>query len=158
MTKYFIDGIDIQTVFGIRVESGSDDLLKYPAKKDSITHDWQDANGVDVDLTKLFFKERTISLRCNILVEAEEEFWNKYQSFLAQMAKPGYRRLQLSEFGEKSFYVYYKECTSFERKTNIKNNPGKIACKFTLNMVEGEPNIDNNNVFIVDEQGRFIVT
>jgi len=158
MTKYFIDGIDILTVFGVSVEGGSDDFLKYPAKKDSITHDWQDANGLDVDLTKIFFNARPISLKCSILVSSEEEFWNRYQSFLAQLAKPGYRRIQITQFGEKSFYCFYKECTSFTRHTRLKENPGQIACKFTLNLLEGEPNIDYNNVFIVDEQGRFLIT
>ncbi|MEX6691267.1 hypothetical protein QTN47_27405 [Danxiaibacter flavus] len=159
MTKIYLDGIDIQTVFGISIESGTDDFLKYPAKKDSITHDWQDANGLDVDLTKMFFNARNISLRCNVIVDNEEQFWQNYQSFLAQLAKPGYRRIQVSQFGEKSFYCYYKECTSFTRFTRIKDNGlSRIGCKFTLNLVEGEPNIDYNNVFIVDEQGRFLVS
>ena len=155
--KYYIDGKDLWTVFNMFVEEGTDDFLRYPAKKDSITHDWQDSNGIDVDLTRVFFTERSITLRLGMIVSNEADFWSKYNQFLMQMALPGLRRIEPKSLGERSFYCFYKECTDFMWVTRIKN-VNKIGIKFTLNMVEPNPEIANDTVFIVDEDGRFLVT
>lgn len=154
---YFIDGKDIWTVFGMFVEEGTDDFLKYPAKKDSITRDWRDANGVDVDVSQYFFTERPITLRMGMVVENEAEFWTKYNYFIAQMVTTGLRRVEPKELGERSFYCYYKECGSFTRFTRLKGTT-KIGIKFTLSLVEPGPQLESDTVFIVDEEGTFIVT
>ncbi len=54
--RYYIDGIDLWTTFRIGVEKGSDDFLKIPQRKESTTHDWQDEDGIDIDLTRNFYK------------------------------------------------------------------------------------------------------
>lgn len=154
--RHFLDGMDLWTTFGMLVESGSDDFLKYPDRKDSITHDWQDSNGLDVDLSRPLFKDRDITLKMAIIVSSEEEFWTKRNAFLAQWAQPGTHRLTVGEF-QQTFYVYYKSCASFSRFTRILDAT-KIACKFTLVVSEPAPTFDNNDVFLVDEDGRFIVS
>lgn len=154
---YFIDGKDLWTIFGMFVEDGTDDFLKYPAKKESITHDWRDSNGLDVDTSRPFFTERQITLRIGMVVESENDFWLKYNAFLNQMMLPGLRRFEPTELGFRSFYCFYKECTSFTRFTRLKGTT-KIGIKFTLSIVESEPSLENDTVFIVDEDGRFIVT
>jgi len=154
--RHFLDGMDLWTSFGIFVESGSDDFLKFPDRKDSISHDWQDSNGLDVDLSRVYFKDRDITLKMAIIVGSEEEFWTKRKAFLAQWAQPGTRRLTVGEF-QQTFYVYYKSCGSFSRFTRIMNAT-KIMCKFSIIVTEPEPTFDNNDVFLVDEDGRFIVS
>lgn len=153
---YFIDGIDLWN-FKIFVASGSEDFLRYPAKKDSITHDWPDQNGIDVDLFKNFLKEREITLQCAIVTTTEAEFWDNYYGFLKLMTKPGRRRIEITEFSNQQFFVYYKDCAVFERFTRIKQT-NLVACKFSLLLVENEPSVQNGKVFLIDEQGRFIVT
>lgn len=153
---WFLDGMDLWNSFGMLIESGTDDFLKFPEKKESITHDWQDADGEDVDLSRYFFKDRDITLKMAIIADSPEDFWAKRNAFLAQWAQPGTHRLTITEFGQ-SFYVYYKICSSFSRFTRIKDTD-MIACKFTIVINEPAPTFDNNDVFIVDEDGRFLVT
>jgi hypothetical protein len=157
---YYIDGKDLWTIFGVFVEAGSDDLLKYPAKKDSIEHDWMDADGIDVDLTRVYLSEREINLKMAIYATSEDDFWNKYNGFIAQMTQPELRRLQIKEFGMRSFFVYYKECTNYTRLTRVLDGTTTfIACKFNLKLVEPMPKPDDTgDQFLVDEDGRFIVT
>jgi hypothetical protein len=157
--KYFIDGIDLWIAFGMIVEGGSDDLLKFPERKDSISHDWQDANGIDIDLSRVFFKARDFSLRMSIIAASPADFWEKYNYFLAQMAQPGVRRLTIGEF-DRSFYVYYRKCSAFTRFTKLKNEAGQklIGCKFTVDFTEKEPTLNNLDTYIIDEAGRFIIT
>ncbi|GAA4328599.1 hypothetical protein [Flaviaesturariibacter amylovorans] len=155
--KHFMDGMDLWTVYSLFVEGGSDDFLKYAAAKEGISHDWTDAHGVDVDLSRRFLAGRNISLKCGMLVASEAEFWLKYEALLNHLMKPEKRRIEVAEFGDRSFYVYYKDVSSLGRFTKIKDSD-LIGIKFTLNLVENEPQLDNTNTFIVDETGRFLIT
>lgn len=155
--RHFIDGMDLWNVFSIFVESGSDGFLQYAARKESISHDWLDRNGVDVDLSRYFFDSRNITLRCAMMANSEADFWLKHQGFIAMLTQPGPRRITVVEFGERSFMVYYKECNDFDRFTRIKDT-NQVATKFTLVLVESEPSVDSSHEFIVDEEGRFLIT
>ncbi len=78
---YFIDGVDVWANYALVIQKGSADFLRYPAKKESITHDWPDRNGLDVDLSKIYFKEKTGTLECMIITYTEAEFWLKHNLF-----------------------------------------------------------------------------
>lgn len=157
--KYQFDGKDLWVAYSVFVESGSDDFLKYAAKKESITHDWMDSNGIDVDTSRVFVGPRDITLRCAIIVATEAEFWQKYTGFIADLTQPGSRRITVVEFGSRSFYCIYKDCGSFDRFTRLRDGTTtKIACKFSLTLTETNPNLPNDNIFIVDEEGRFLIT
>lgn len=155
--QYFIDGKDLFLVFGIVVESGSDDLLKYPERKDSESYDWQDENGVDIDLSRVFFGSREINLQCSLHAQNESDFWEKYHSFLATLAQPELRRLEVTELSS-SFYVYYKNCSSFTRFTRIKRGIAAGVSKFTLTLIEKAPTIDSSNVYMITDDNRFMIT
>lgn len=157
--QYYIDGSDLYMVFGITVESGSDDLLKFPSRKESISHNWQDENGIDVDLSRVFFEAREATFSCNFIANSQADFWTKYNSFIYKMMQPGLRRLEVSEF-DKSFYVYYKDCPSYARYTKIKKGPdaGKILCKFQITFVESKPVLDSSNVYIITDDTKFLIT
>ncbi len=157
--QYYIDGADMWLVYGVTIRSGSDDLMKFPERKESISHDWQDENGIDIDLSRVFLQSREATFQLNILADSEANFWQQYGGFLAMLVKPGLRRLEISELSS-SFYVYYKSCQSFTRYTRLKVGPnaGKIAAQFSITLVEQAPNIDSRNVYVITEQDRFIIT
>lgn len=153
---YYIDGKDLGSTFGMFIESGTDDFLKMPKRKDSITHDWQDSNGIEIDTSRVFFEPRDIQLKLGIIATSRDDFWKQHNSFLAQIAQPGLRRLTITEH-DRSYFVIYKECVSYERFTRLKD-VNKIGCKFTITITELNPEVDYSQVFIVDEEGRFLVT
>lgn len=154
--RWFIDGKDFWTLFSVVVEGGTDGFLKYPSAKEKITRDWSDADGLDVDLSRIFFNARSISLRLGIIADNEIDFWSKYEAFIAQWKQPGYHRIQLAEFGLRSFYCFYNETSDFTRVSRI-DGTEKVGCKFTLSITEGEPTL-SGDTFIVDEDGRFLIT
>jgi hypothetical protein len=161
---HWIDGKDLWTVFGIFVESGSDDFLKVPPRKPSIEHDWMDTDGKDVDLSRIFFQDRDITLKCALVATNEADFWAKRAAFIAELRQPGTKRFEVNEFENQSFFVYYKEMTGLTRFTRIRDLDGVtplVACKFTIVLTENLPadaSIGNSNVYIVDEDGRFLIT
>lgn len=154
--RYFIDGIDLWN-FKTIVSRGSEDFLRYPARKQSMEHNWPNQNGVEVDLTKVYFDARDITLECAIICQSEADFWTSYKGLLALMAQPGKRRIEIAEFSGQQFFVHYKDCAVYSRFTRIKDS-NLIANKFNITLTENEPSIDNTVVYIVDEQGRFLVT
>lgn len=154
--SYYIDGLSLYNYFGVGVEDGSNDLLKPPDRKDSISHDWTDENGIDIDLSRVFLQSREATFQMFILADNEADFWNKYNAFVSYLQKPGTRRLTISEFN-KDFYVFYKSCKTFARFTRIKE-VNKVACKFTLVLVEKDPSASEAPTFLITEDSRFIIT
>lgn len=161
---FFMDGMDLWVQFGLFIEKGSADFLRYPPKKESITHDWLDSNGLDVDLSRVFFKERQVTLNCGIIAETEEDFWLKHDSFIATLAQPGTRRLMFKSHGDKQYFVYYKDCSNYTQVKALKGQEAdifganRVAARFSLIIEEPEPQIDSTMVVIVDEDGRYLTT
>ncbi len=62
--QYYLNGKDLFLTFGVVLQKGStNDFLRYPEKKDSIEHDWQDSNGIDVDLSRIFLKNKEVEMK-----------------------------------------------------------------------------------------------
>lgn len=158
--KVFIDGADLWTAFSIIVESGSADFLRYAPKKDSIQHDWIDTNGIDVDLSRYVFKERTGTLRCAIITASEAEFFAKHDAFIATLTQPGSRRLQFTSHGDRQYNVFYRETNNYDQVKALRGDPANdlIAHRFGLVLTEAAPGVNSDLVYIVDDDGRFIVT
>lgn len=155
--QYYINGKDLFLIFGIYILRGStDDFLRYPDKKDSIEHDWQDSNGLDVDLSRVFLKSKQIDLKCLLVTDFSDDFWRKYDRFLAELTTPGLKRFTVSEF-ERDFFIYYKACSTPKRYTRIKETD-KIIYEFTLSVIEQEPKFNSNSVYLITEDNLFIVT
>lgn len=157
--KWFIDGIDLFDIFKVFVERGGADFLKFPPKKSSIEHDWQDANGRDVDLSRIFFDQREGVLHLGIIATDTEDFFEKQRSFIALFAQPGLRRFTLAAHGQRSYFIYYKECSSYNTIKGLTGeDTGLFAYRFTVNVVEPEPQIDPQDVFWVTGDGRYVIT
>lgn len=154
--SYFLDGKSLYGVFGIGVESGSADLLKFPDRKDSTSHDWLDENGIDIDLSRVFVSSREATFNMWLIAASEEDFWNKYNTFFGFVVKPGLRRLTITEHG-KDYYVYYKKMGTLTRFTRIKET-NEIALKFSVTFIEADPTTNTAPVFLVTQSGAFIIT
>ena len=155
--QYYLNGKDLWVKFGVAIKKdGTQDFLKFPEAKDSIEHDWLDSNGIDKDLSRIFYKSKEIVIQCYLAAVGETDWWTKYNAFFAELTLPGLKRFEISEFS-RSFYVYYKECSALTRFTRIKDT-NKVFVEFTITVVEQEPKFDNTNIYIVDEDGRFLVT
>lgn len=159
--QYYFDGADLFTVYGMVMEdrSFSDALLKFPDRKDSISHDWEDENGLDIDLSRTYLKEREATANITLYATDESDFWDKYHRFLNMLRQPGVRRVEIAELSS-SYYMFYKGCSSFTRQTRLKAIPygAKIVAQFSITMAEPNPQLDNNNVYLIDEEGRFLIT
>lgn len=155
---WFIDGIDLYSIFNVFIEDGSADFLKFPPKKSAIEHDWKDSHGRDVDLSQIFFDQREGTLNMAIIATDEADFFDKQKNFLSLFAQPGTRRFELKSHGQRHYFIYYKDCSSYKAvKALDGENTGLYAYRFTLNVVEPEPVIDASQVFIIDHDGNYLI-
>jgi hypothetical protein len=155
---WYLDGMDVWNNFAIGIKDGTAGFLQTPEKKESITHDWPDQHGVDVDLSKIFFKSRDISLRCWLITETEIEFWTKRNAFIQQLAKPGLRRISITAHGGKSYYVFYKSCSEYTQLKSLKGIASNMVVHdFTIVVTEPQPQLDPVDTFIVTDLGEFFI-
>ncbi len=160
--RWYLDGVDIYSSYGLFIEEGSADFLKFAPKKQSIEHDWQDSNGREVDLSRVFLDQREGVLDMAIIATTMSDFFTKQDGFIAHMTRPGLRRLELNSHGSRSYYIYYKETNNYKAvKALTGQMTGYFAHRFSLVLVEPEPadpNAGGGNTYIIDEDGRFLIT
>lgn len=157
---WFIDGIDLYLTFKVVVETGSADWLKPPPRKESIEHDWKDSHGKEIDTERFFFDSREGVLNMALVADSEEEFREKLDHFVSHLTQPGKRRFSLKAHGERSYYIIYKETNNFTALKPLRGSDmeGKVVYRFSMVFVEPEPQIDNSHTFLIDEEGRFLIT
>jgi hypothetical protein len=157
---WYLDGMDVWTNFAIGIKEGTAGFLQHPERKESITHNWPDQNGLDIDLSKIFFKERDIILQCWLFTETETEFWTKRNAFIQQLSKPGLRRFTVTAHGGRSYYVVYKSCSAYRQipSKTLRNVPDNmIVHEFNITLTEPSPQIDATDIFIAADAGEFLI-
>ena len=127
---YRLNNFDFYDTFGFVVESGSNDFLKLPTRKEPYSKNWGDENGTEYDLSHPFFEDAPATLTGAIIANNEADFWNKYYTFWGLLKSPGALTLYIGEF-ETNFLVYYKSMNSVDRKTRIKFEP-RIGVKIEI--------------------------
>jgi hypothetical protein len=157
-----IDGIDLYSTYNLILLKGTADFLKYPPKKPSTEHDWGDANGIDVDLARIFLGANEGVLSFLIGANSMQEYFDKHDAFINLWVKPGLRRFEIAAHNNRSYLIYYKEANNYEQVKSLR--PGdplseyKILHKFSLVVVEPEPKIYPGNVYIITEDGKFLIS
>ena len=126
-----IDTIDIWTTYGAFLLKGSYDSLMRPAKrKASLSNNWPEENGLEIDLTVPKFEAKDADLSFILSASNETEWWTRYNAFFALLKTAGERSLYVAELN-KTVMIYYQEVTSYEQLTVIKN-VSKVAARFTI--------------------------
>ena len=93
--KTYIDGIDIYSAYGIFITKGGyNGLITFPPLKKPDLNDWQEEDGIEVDLTnpKLDTKEFSITFAAHRQ--------QKVQDFILQISDGAYHSFDLREIGQ----------------------------------------------------------
>ncbi|TAE81917.1 MAG: hypothetical protein EAY81_09410 [Bacteroidetes bacterium] len=158
---YKLNNKDFKGIFGIDVTTGSNTFLAFPKRKESLNKNWAELNGLEIDLQEPFFESREFKLNCCLNVvnlgnatAAKTEYWNKYNGLFTELSGLGTHQLFVEDLG-KTFYVYYKEQSNFQKLTSFSS--GKIAVTFDLVFGETNPSDNMDAVYLVDEQDRYLI-
>ncbi len=129
-----IDGIDIADLGMFILREGDYDFLSFPERKEPEQNDWHELDGVDADLSEIYFKEKKVTVRFYIKAETGDEFLFNLNQFHTLISAPGYRQLYSREFG-KTFLLRYISCPAFAHtggmyKAGIKR--AEISVEFSM--------------------------
>lgn len=107
-----IDGIDIAGLGMFILQGGDYDFLSFPERREPPQNDWHEMDGVDADLSEVYFKEKIVTVRFYIKANTGEEFIYNLNAFYELVSAPGHRQLYSREFG-KTFLLRYVSCPAF---------------------------------------------
>jgi hypothetical protein len=93
-----IDGTDIATL-GMFIEpDGSNDLLAFPERRLPDTNDWAEEDGIDADLTDIFFDAKKVVINYVMLADDFSSFQQRIKAFESLHTIPGMRQIYIGEY------------------------------------------------------------
>lgn len=129
-----IDGIDISD-FGMFILKGGDyDFLSFPERKAPEQNDWYEMDGIDADLSEIYFKEKKVIAQFYIKGSTGDDYLYNLNNFHTLISSPGYRQLYSREFG-KTFSLRYISCSAFVHKGGLYKSGTKrsdITVEFSM--------------------------
>lgn len=124
---------NLKQTYGLIIQTGTAKLLEYPERKDPLSFDWQDQNGIDYQLDKVFFKDKEVTLNCAFMADTDVIYWKNYNAFFAEISKAGYQKLYIYDHG-KTYDVFYKKTANFEHLRKRLKNVERVFVKFELTL------------------------
>jgi hypothetical protein len=148
-----IDGIDIAD-FGMFILKGGDyDFLSFPERKEPEQNNWHEYDGIDADLSEIYFKEKKVVVRFYIKADSGDEYLFRLNSFYALLSAPGYRNLYSREF-DKTFNLRYLSCSVQNHKGGLYKG-GKKSGELTVEFSMDAPlQIFSNLTNLIPRKGR----
>jgi|GEM_PF-1237670 len=128
MTKgsVIIDGIDIADLGIFILRDGDYDFLTFPERKSPEQNNWHEYDGVDADLSEIYFKEKRVMVRFYIKADTGDEFVYNLNKFHSLISMPGNRQIYSREF-DKTFAVRYISCPAFLHRGGLYKHGAKRA-------------------------------
>jgi len=135
--KYFIDGINIFSQYGVAISS-SRGIISAPAIKQPFVQSWESAHGEAVDTSKIFYEAKEFSLDCWMLATSNIQLSEKLNTLFQFLSRPGLRRIMLFLDNDKPliYQVYVKGGIEVTKKWKVDQ---LVHADFTLTFREPEP-------------------
>jgi hypothetical protein len=132
-----IDGIDIAD-FGMYITKGGDyDFISFPERKEPLLNNWYEHNGVDADLSEIFFKEKQVKVSFYITADTGTQFVARWARFRSLITAPGYRQVYIREF-DRTFRLRYLSCPEFEHHGGM-HKTGQKWSLFSITFSQDDP-------------------
>ena len=126
-----INNQDLKASYGLAILTGREKLLSYPERKEPLNFDWNDQNGNEYHLGKVFFKDNEVVLQCAIMANDNVEFWTKYNAFFKEISKPNWQQLFIDDH-DMTYDFFYKSGNNFKHSLKRLKNVVKVFVKFDL--------------------------
>ncbi|MEO6522255.1 MAG: hypothetical protein ABIN91_11295 [Mucilaginibacter sp.] len=143
-------------LFGLIIpHNGSDSFLLFPARKQSLSYDFPDESGIDIDLTTPQFSAREFTLKLSMVANNRADFWTKYNGLFTELSLPGTTTIYLDD-ADKSFLVYYKSMSDIT-KLSVLNSSGQVGCSFDLVFGEADPRSNIDVVYLDADLNDYLI-
>lgn len=158
--QYKLNGLGLTETYGVTVykegnqRESSDSFMAWPKRKESLTVDRQDQDGVQIDLSDPKLASRDFVLKCAIHAEDRDDYFSKYNAFRTELLGADTHEIYVADH-DKTYIVYYKEQRSFRSLTNV--NADNVWATFEVVLGEVNPTENMEYVFLVDDQDRYLI-
>lgn len=150
-----IDGIDITTAFGVRLQNGGLSVFEMPpTPREPFYNEWPDQNGRDYDTeSPVVYQTQVFEVPFLLIARNMVDYRKKKRDFLSLIDFNGEFDLQVIDWGE-AFRLRYKGVASWNF-INV-DLGSSTSARFVLRL---ECNHNKGYVFkyLVDNSGRYIV-
>jgi hypothetical protein len=128
--------IDYQNIiqWGCYLKSSDGELSLPKIKRTS--HNWNDANGLDVDLSSSYVEPRGISIELTMICSDANDYIAKINSLFAQLQQSGLHVLKF-DYIARPYFVYLDDTITPKRLTPYGSN--QLAATITLKFIEPYP-------------------
>jgi hypothetical protein len=142
--KYFIDGNDLYSTYGLIVENTSG-ISDIPKAKTVLSKSWEDESGTDYDVSaRKVFEQKDIVLDCVINGATIKIIKDNLKAFIKMITAPGYRLLNSVPYGE-IIPVLFSEAGTMARLTTIGSD---TYLRFSLKFTAPFPEYMNGSVAV----------
>lgn len=128
-----INGTDIADLGAFILRGGDYDFLTFPERKAPAQNNWYEYDGLDVDLSEIYFKERTLAVQFYISNENGFSYEFNLNSFYT-LITTGYTDLYSREFN-RTFRLRYLTVADYEHKGGLykqANKRGWVKINFSM--------------------------
>ncbi len=132
-----IDGTDLATLGMFILKGGDYDLFSFPERKRPPQNDWFEEDGLDVDLSEMLLKEKTVTIKYFLIAENTTLLQQRLNTFETLHFQPGYRQLYIEAFN-RTFELRTAEFTEYKHKGGYVMN-GKKTAEITVKYVMDNP-------------------
>ena len=136
MVTYSIDGHDFKD-YGVGI-SESKGLTDLPKQKTRLKTDWNDMDGYIIDLSRITYQAREITLNCWVSANGYGDFITKCNSFCELFMGAGLHYLRV-EFSGNATPLHYMVYQDGGVSYNKSWNEHKMIGTFSLKLIEPEP-------------------
>lgn len=132
-----IDGTDIATLGMFIVKGGDSDFLSFPERKDPPQNSWFEEDGLDVDLTDVYFEPKKVQIRYYISANDSTAFQARLNAFETLHYQVGYRQIYVREF-DFTFSLRFVGVSDYKHSGGIVKS-GKKSAFITLDYMMDNP-------------------
>lgn len=110
-----INNIDIANWGMFIIRGGDSDFLSFPDRKDPSSNNWKEYDGLDIDLSEIFFNAKKVNVKFFIKADTGDEFLYRLNSFYELISTPGTISLYSREF-QKTFQLRFISCPDYNHR------------------------------------------
>lgn len=131
-----INGTDIHDFGAFIVRGGDHDFLSFPDRTEPPQHNWHEYDGLDVDLSEVYFKDRKLSVGFYISARSSLEYEYNLNTFY-KLISAGYIDMYSREF-DRTFRLRYLSVPEYEHKGGFYKS-GKKTGRFNVDFAMDDP-------------------
>lgn len=152
--RYLFNAVDFKVAFNTIITNGVNQFMQLPDRKDSVSTDFQDTDGIDIDLDTPKFAARAFDFNCVTIGETIDQYKQNYFGLFALLKQQGTYTCYCDEV-DMTLGLYYKKQINL---SGLYRTPERyFAQTFTLQFGETNPFSNIPIVELVDDGYNVLV-